>query len=655
MYKKYFTTIALLYSIVTVAQKFDYSLPERWVAKPIVHSVKPIFDSSSAVGIIDDRKVEYVQEGKDMFMYTTNYKLIKIINDRGIDMYNKVYIQLYAGQLITNIKARTILKTGKVIDLPDDKIKETEEEGKRYKLFAMEGVEKGSEIEYTYTIKKAVSVFGLDVFQSSNIPNQQSFFSLITPKNLKFEAKGFNGFNVSADSVIGERRIIVGYSENIAAIEDEKYSLRDPLMQRVEYKLSYNLLAKADVRLYTWKEFAKRAYDVYTNITPKETKAVESLIKQLVIDKNASDANKILQIEDFLKKNINSDQKIVGEDVDNLEKVIKTKNTNRDGIVKLFTAVFEKFEINYQIVLPNNRGDIPLDEDIENWRSVEEILIYFPKTKKFICPYASDYRYPFVPPYVCGTTGLFLKTTTIGTLKTAIGSFADVEMEPFEQHAHNMEAVIKLDENLENVIINSKQILLGYAAASYRPIYTYLPKDKQEETTRDIIKSIAKSENITNIKVENTEFNDLFDNKPLIISGEIKTTEMIEKAGNKTLFKIGDIVGKQAEMYQEKPRQLPIELGYPHVLNRKIIFEIPAGYTIKNLNDININVSFKEEDIITMGFVSSYVLKDNKVEITIEETYRNLKYPLSAYNNFQKVINAAADFNKVVWVLEKKG
>jgi hypothetical protein len=654
MYKKYFIVIAMFTSFFATAQTFDYSLSNRWSDKPIVHTVKSVFDSSSAVGLIDDRKIEYKIEGKEMYIFATNYKLIKIINDRGIEMYNKVYIPVYAGQQVTELKARTILKNGKVIDLPADKIKETDEDGKHYKLFALEGVEKGAEIEYTFTTRKEVSVFGLDIFQSTNIPNQQSYFSLITPANLKFDAKGFNGFNVSADSVIGERRIIVGFSENIPAIEEEKYSLRDPLMQRVEYKLSYNLYGKADVRLYTWKEFAKKAYTIYTTLTSKEIKAVEILMKQLTVDNSASEEKRILQVEDFLKKTINADQKITGEDVDNLEKVVKTKNTNREGIVKLFAAVFDKLNINYQFVLPSNRGDIPLDEDVENWRSIEEILIYFPKTKKFICPYATDYRYPFVPPYVCGTRGLFLKTTTIGTLKTAIGSFDDIEMEPFEKHAHNMDVVIKFDDNLENILISSKQILLGYGATSYRPIYTYLPKDKQDETTKDIIKSVAKSDNITNIKVENTDFNDLFDNKPLIISGDIKTTEMIEKAGNKTLLKIGEIIGKQEEMYQEKPRQLPIELSYPHALNRKVVFEIPSGYTIKNLNDINLNISFKEEDIVTMGFISSYVVNGNKVEISINETYHNLKYPLTAYNNFKKVINAAADFNKVVLVLEKK-
>ena len=121
------------------------------------------------------------------------------------------------------------------------------------------------------------------------------------------------------------------------------------------------------------------------------------------------------------------------------------------------------------------------------------------------------------------------------------------------------------------------------------------------------------------------------------------------------LFKLGELIGSQEQMYQEKPRQLPAEVQYAHVLERKISFDIPAGYNIKNLNDIKIDVQHKKDDVITMGFVSSYKVVNNVLEVYVLETYRDLKYPLNEFETFKKVINAAADFNKIVLVLEKKG
>ena len=120
------------------------------------------------------------------------------------------------------------------------------------------------------------------------------------------------------------------------------------------------------------------------------------------------------------------------------------------------------------------------------------------------------------------------------------------------------------------------------------------------------------------------------------------------------LFKLGELIGDQVQMYQEKPRQLPVDLPYAHILERKISFDIPPGYTIRNLDDINIDVQHKKGDLVTMGFVSSYKVVNNVLEVYILETYRELRYPLDEFETFKRVINASADFNKIVLVLEKK-
>ncbi len=121
----------------------------------------------------------------------------------------------------------------------------------------------------------------------------------------------------------------------------------------------------------------------------------------------------------------------------------------------------------------------------------------------------------------------------------------------------------------------------------------------------------------------------------------------------KTLIKIGEIIGDQTEIYEEKPRQFPIHLNYPHVMNRHIVVEIPDGYSITNLKDLNIQSICKDNDQRTMGFESTYRLEKNTLIIDVVEDYRLISYPVTQYPAFQKVINSAADFNKVILVLEK--
>lgn len=646
--------VSLFYTGFIYAQHFDYNHRAKWNEIPEIHAVSKDFTAASAVGILDDRTIEYKLEGDNILLYVTYHRIFKINDDKGIEMFNKVYLPVYPGAEITQLKARVILSSGKIINVPEEKIKEIEEEGQRYKLFAMEGVEKGAEIEYFYTTKKEASYFGTELFQSSTTPYQKTMFTLSIPKHLKFDTKGYNGFLVSTDSLINDQRITVGYADNVAELDEEKYSVRSRYLKRVEYKLSYNLSTNPNIRIYTWKEYAKRVFASYTSLSPKEEKSIEALLSSLKLDITKNEEAQVIAVEDFIKKTINIDKNLIGKDAASIDIIIKRKSADDRGIMRLFANIFEKAAIKYQIVFVSNRNELPLDEELENWNRIDEAVFYFPNSKKYLSPTSVELRYPFIPFFWSGTKGLFLKATTIGTFTSAIGTFGDIDMLPYEQHSHDMEATVKFSADLDSLKINSRQILTGYGAINYRPLYNFLPKEKQDEATKEIIKSAGNGIDINNIKIENSLLTDFTENKPLIISADVVSTDMIEKAGNKVLFKIGDIIGPQEEMYQEKPRQLAIELPYPHTLKRKILVEIPTGYKIKNLDDLKINITHKDGNEQTMGFVSSYTQSGKTITINIIEDYRKIEYPLSQFEDFKKVINASADFNKVVLVFEKE-
>lgn len=646
---------ALLITMPAAAQVQGlYDASPVWAEKPVLHKVPEKFKDESAVYLLDRRIYRYKFEDKNMAQYNYVYRLVKVQDDKGIEMFNRVYLPMYENTIISDIKARVINSAGKVIDVPENKIKEEEEDGRRFKIFAMEGVDKGAEVEYSYVLKKNPSYFGSEIFQNESVPYAQARILIVTPDHLQFTAKGFNGFKVLPDSVVNGERLLPAYSENIPELDNEKYALKDQFLQRVDYKFSYNLANSADVEVNTWKELCKKIYPNLTTITEKEKKALTKFMAGLKLPADANEEKTIELLEDYMKSNINIDDKLVSEDAGDIEGILRTGNANNDGANRLFVAMLEAKNVKYQIVYPSVRDQLPLDEEVANWNRVEEMLVYFPGTKKFVQPSGEIFRYPYASPYWVGTKGLFLTGLKIGELRSAVGKFDTIPMEPYSESAHNMEVYAKLDASGDSLIIDCKQILKGYAATYYRPIWKYLPKDKQDEAVKGIINSIAKSENIQNIKTENIHLTDTWDNKPLNISSTIHTAEPLERAGNKLLFKIGDLIGPQEQMYQEKPRQLPVELDYPHILHRTLKFEIPAGYSIKNPNDLIIDIQHKEGGELTMGFVSKYTIKDNMLDIDVMETYARQRYPLSEFETFKKVINAAADFNKVVLVLEKK-
>jgi hypothetical protein len=107
-------------------------------------------------------------------------------------------------------------------------------------------------------------------------------------------------------------------------------------------------------------------------------------------------------------------------------------------------------------------------------------------------------------------------------------------------------------------------------------------------------------------------------------------------------------------MYQERERTLPAEVQYLHSFNRKLSIKIPKGFKIANASDININANCQLDGKTLASFKSDFVIDENNLVINCRETYEALIYPIEVFETYKKVVNAAADFNKIVLVFEEK-
>jgi hypothetical protein len=130
---------------------------------------------------------------------------------------------------------------------------------------------------------------------------------------------------------------------------------------------------------------------------------------------------------------------------------------------------------------------------------------------------------------------------------------------------------------------------------------------------------------------------------------------LLEKAGKKYIFNVGDIIGEQVEMYQEKERQLDIDMDFPHQYLRVINIAIPEGFKAIGLESIVINNVFKnEKGEDSYGFVSNYTIENQEIKIVCKEYYDIVTLPKKEIDTFRKVINSAADFNKIKIIFEPK-
>lgn len=642
----------LLFTAALHAQNKPALITETWNSHPAV-SAPAQHSAESAVIMMDKRRIEYIDDKTDMFMYRTLHKIVHLNDDKGIEAFNRIYLPVYNTDDIIDIKARTILPGGKVIELDKKNIKDLKEDETLYKIFAMEGLVKGCDVEFYYTYKTDFSYFGREVLQSG-LPVVSTQVEVVAPARLVFDVKGYNGLPASTDTVLNDKWIATIQTGNIAAAEEEKYSVYRNNLKRVDYKLSYNKSKNAAERLFTWNDLAKRAYTMHTTFSDKELKKAENLINDAGWKNLSGERAIVIAVEDYLKKNFSSRDDIDNEESENLEWIIKNKMASPRGMTRLFIAIFNKLGVAYELVLCGARDEYTLDRSLENWSNCNNRLLYFPALKKFISPVAPELRYPWFDPFWGATEGIYCKATTIGNFTTAIASFKTVPLEDFQQTHLNLEVAAKLDASLDTLLVDAKEICTGYGARYYRAAFNFNSAEDQQKLIKEIVKNGTHTENIVSYKIENQDFGSYPDNKPVIFSTSVKSTELLERAGKKLLVKMGDLIGPQAEMYQEKARQFPLEIGYPHILDRTLQLEIPAGYVAKNPEDFAMKQLQQENGETVSGFVSTYTLEGNLLKIHVREEYKSTRYSLEGYEAFRAVINAAADFNKKVLVLEKK-
>jgi hypothetical protein len=655
MKRQLLSVIAILLTAPCLYAQTAQIESEKWADKPAIHPVDNKYNKESAVVLFDKRRVEFVDEPKqEIAAFYTLHKIVHINDDRGIEEFNKIYLGVSENSDIISIKARTILPGGKIIEIDKNNIKDIKEsDGNTYKIFAMEGLEKGCEVEYFYTSKRSASFFGREILQGSN-PVIDSKFELVGPERLRFEIKPYNFAVPVIDTVLSKKRISQLSFSNIPGAEEEKYSSGTANLKRIEFKLSYNDAIKKGERVFTWNELARRVYALYTFNTEKENQQVLKLVTQNGWANLSDEPAKIIAVENYVKTHFSYNEEAKSDDANKVENVLKNKAAGTIGIMRLYNLVLKNLALNYQFVLTGDRNKFFIDKEFENWNNCDYPLVYFPAENKFIAPTRPDFRYPWISPVWGDANGLFCKSTSLGTLSTAIADVRPINLEDYQKSYDNIESRLELSKDLDTLNVDAKQSYAGYIAVNYRDAFNFSNDEQKRKIIKDLAKMVSNSENLVFSEITDPEFEKGTTNVPLVLHTKTKSGELVERAGNKLLIKIGLAIGLQVEMYQDKPRQTPVFIEYGHIEERKINFVIPDGYVVSNLNDLKIDQTYKENGELTMGFVSGYELQGKVLSIHIMEEYRKTYYPISQFEQFRKIINASSDFNKVVLVLQKK-
>ncbi|MDT0690263.1 DUF3857 domain-containing protein [Salegentibacter sp. F188] len=643
----------LLFTLFVQAQSNSFFSNYDWEENP-EYSVKP--DSTETIIELKNKVVNefFFDKDDNLLELSMEHRVLWLNSDEKIESFNKVYLPYSStSELLVN-KARVITKNGAVRELDDSKIlmATDEETGRKYKYFAFEGIEKGSFIEYYYVVKQNPTYRGKRVNFQTSFKKENVEFDLFAPSNLVFKFKSYNGApEVEQDTLTKDKNHWKLRIEELKGLEEEELSAYDASKAFVIYKLDENLAGNVS-GISSYGNVSQNIYAYYYPEHSKRTqKAIDKFASEAVKGAGKTEESILRKIEYYIKTNVYVADG-GGDELEDLDKILDQKVANGTGIVKLYAAVLKSLEIPHEVVFTSNRQNLRFDKIFEANNFLTDCLLYFPNTGAYISPEENSSRYGFPPAYLTDNYGLFVKEVTVGNFTSAVGEIKYIEPVSEDKTIDKMTIDVDFeDKDLSTTNIKLDRAFSGYYGMFIHP-FIHLVK---EESLNDFIEGFGKRLNENVEIVDKKLVNDdpeLFGIEPLEVVLDIKSNAFIEKAGNRYLFKVGELIGQQIQLYQEKERVLPLENEFKRSYYRNINIEIPKGYRFANLDDINIDKKYSKDGKEILSFNSFYNVKDGIVHITADEHYRVNIIETARYEDYRDVINSAADFNKLTLILE---
>jgi len=127
--------------------------------------------------------------------------------------------------------------------------------------------------------------------------------------------------------------------------------------------------------------------------------------------------------------------------------------------------------------------------------------------------------------------------------------------------------------------------------------------------------------------------------------------KLISKAGKNFIFEVGKLIGGQIKLEpnEMKERQNDIWIPSARSIENNISINIPAGYTVDGLQELNMNI-----DNNSGSFVSIAKVTDNILLITTKKVYKNNFDKKDAWPSYISFLEPAYKLSQAKLVLKKK-
>ena len=341
--------------------------------------------------------------------------------------------------------------------------------------------------------------------------------------------------------------------------------------------------------------------------------------------------------------------------LNDIEFIQENKVFNSGGALRLYTRILDQLELDYQVVYTTNRSQLIFDDEFESNKFLDELLVYIPQEDLYFDISDVSSRNGVNNFNFTANKALFIDKELLGEDFVALTDVREIPYKPASFTVDSIKAKVILDDAFLDNKVNVFRSLTGYAARSYQGIFELIKEEDQlKEIEESLIGYIDSEAEVQDIEVRNGKAIYL-GRKPLQATATLTNIQLLENAGNSLLLNVGKLIGPQMTMYDEDSARVNDIYNYfARSYYRTIEFEIPTGYKLLNADDLLFDEKLVIDGETRAIFKSTYQTTGNTVLVTISEWYEDHIYPKEYFEDYLKVVNAAADFNKVSVLLEKE-
>ncbi len=630
-------------AILINAQKYQFLNPPKFNDADL-SKVKSLLDENAPAEILYKSMYFMVDTSTGNLSKKYFYR-VKIYDKDKAEEWLNLEIPLYSSngsrETLGKFKAFTYnLENGNVVPVKVEKSSQYKSKESKYVTvtkFAFPSVKNGSVLEYQYEITSPFLFAIPEMLIESDTPSLITEYVLDAPLNIAYNIN-YTGSIAPKYREVEERNLYgtqcktfrFGY-ENLKGFKTEKW-VRNDNNFRTKISAELNSTNFRELKLYSssWDQISKRLYENEEfGGELKKTKLAKENIPAGVLDMK-TELEKANAIFSFVQKTFkwNKDRGIYTED--GIKKMLETKVGNAAEINLFLVMMLREAGINANplIISTVNNGLINL-----------------------ISPNVSNMNFVLAALEIEGKQHIYDATVKQSSLdEVPLRNWNQYGVLVTKNKAMPIEmANIKVSNTFltAEAKINEDGSVSGTYSDRDTGAFAMYAKDSYDDNPEKY-KKVYKD----NFAIDFTEIDSkVLENGAFESKMKFSSTNLIDHVGKKMIINPMLFLNKNSnEFDQTEARKFPIDFGAPTTKVKKVILEIPEGYTIEEMP--------KEKKIVTQDKEIEYTYyvekKENKLEVTSTMKVASADYPKEYYSAFKQIWGVASKFENQVISLIKK-